>query len=169
MEKFVYPLHIFFFSQTPPPPHILRTPTTHLNFWGDSPPTYYFPPPLLNISLTWFHKNGHISANNGPILKIRNLACSVLRCCSSGRQNYVARDVMRARTSHARGRCLGRHKAKQSLNLNLVAVPVAMGLSHKTQGGFSLFFTCKLIQMGRPYLAKINRIGSVCVILESFS
>ncbi len=49
--------------------------------------------------MTWFHKIGRISANNGPILKIRNLAYSVLRCRPSGRYNDVARDIIRARTS----------------------------------------------------------------------
>ncbi len=60
---------------------------------------------FFNLSLTWFHKNSHIFANYGPILKIQNLACSVLLSRSSGRHNDVARDVTRARTSRARGRC----------------------------------------------------------------
>ncbi len=57
----------------------------------------------------------------------------------------------------------------QSLNLNLVAVTVAMGLSWKRRGGLYSFFAFKFIYMGRPYLAKVNSIGSVCGILLSFS
>ena len=30
-----------------------------------------------NMNLTWIHKIGRISANNGPIFKIQNLAYSV--------------------------------------------------------------------------------------------
>ncbi len=38
------------------------------------------------FSLTWIHKNGHISLNYGPIFKFQNLACSGLRRRSDGRQ-----------------------------------------------------------------------------------
>ncbi len=98
---------------------------------------------------TWFHKNGCISTNNGPILKIQNLACSVHQCRSSWRQNDVACDVTRARTSRTQERGYKRHKSQQSLNLSLVAIPVAMGLSRKPWGGFSWFF-CMHICVDEP-------------------
>ncbi len=53
-----------------------------------------------HMYFTWFHQNACISTNNGPIVKIQNLACSVLQCRSSRRQNDVARDVTRARGRH---------------------------------------------------------------------
>ncbi len=46
---------------------------------------------------------------------------------------------------------------------------VAMGLSRKPRGRFPLFFACKLISIQPSHLARINRIGSICGILESFS
>ncbi len=36
-----------------------------------------------NFGKTWFYKNGCISLNYGQIFKIKNLACSALRCRSS--------------------------------------------------------------------------------------
>ncbi len=47
-------------------------------------------------------KIGRISAYNGPIWKIRNLACSGLRCRSVWRHYDVMRDATRDMTSHAR-------------------------------------------------------------------
>ncbi len=53
---------------------------------------------------TWFYENGHISANNGPILKIQNLAYSGLWARPVAPSNIGARDIARAMTSHARVR-----------------------------------------------------------------
>ncbi len=102
MEKFVEPPtccyfsqdfhpHILIFLRTPPGiffPYILFPSPTPYHKWNS--PNVFF-----NLSLTWFHKISHISAKNSPILKIKNLACSVLRCRSSGRQNDDAPDVTR--------------------------------------------------------------------------
>ncbi len=120
-------------------------------------------------SLTWFHKIGRISANNGPILKIRNLACSVLQCRPIRHQNDVARDVMRAGTSRVRGRHYGRHNSQQSLNLNLVVVPVAMGLPRKPRGGFCSFLASGLVWWSLVDLLKMITFRQISEILEGFS
>ncbi len=52
--------------------------------------------------LTWFYKIGRISANNGPILKIQNLARSGLRRRSVWCHNDVMRDATCETTSRAR-------------------------------------------------------------------
>ena len=55
-------------------------------------------PPPKTPMMTWFYKNGHISANNGPIWQIRNLASSGEQPTSADFDNGVARDsVTRAR------------------------------------------------------------------------
>ena len=46
-------------------------------------------------SLTCFHENGHISANNGPIFKIQNLASSGEQPASAAFDNGVARETAR--------------------------------------------------------------------------
>ncbi len=53
----------------------------------------------LNIENTWFHNIGRISANNGPIWKFRNLACSGLRCRSMWCHNGVTTHATPAMTS----------------------------------------------------------------------
>ncbi len=55
----------------------------------------------LYISMLSLHKIGCISANNGPIWKIQNLARSGPRCRSVWCHNDVVRDVTREMTSHA--------------------------------------------------------------------
>ena len=47
---------------------------------------------------TFHHKNGRISANNGPIWKIQNLACSGLRLRSIWCHNYGVCDATHAMT-----------------------------------------------------------------------
>ncbi len=60
------------------------------------------------------------------------------------------------------------HQCHQSLNLNLVAASVAMGLSWKPRGRFPSFFARKLIWMRQTHTAKINRIGLISMDLEGF-
>ena len=81
-------------------------------------------------------------------------------------------------TSHLSSRAWGRHtckdvakdvKAQQNLNLNLVAISVAMGLSRKPCGGFPWFFACKSGWMSQVRIAKIITIGPIPVDLEGFS
>ncbi len=74
--------------------------------------TPWFTPPPQNLkwnspnifffSLTWFHENGRISANYGPISKIQNLAYSGLRARSVGRQLRHARRHTPEMTSRGR-------------------------------------------------------------------
>ena len=81
---------------------------------------------------------------------------------------------MTSTTSCARGRCacvrtsLMTSQTLQSLSLNLVAIPVAMDLSRKPHGGFASFFACRLIWMSQLHAAKIDRIASISMDLESF-
>ncbi len=80
-----------------------------------------------------------------------------------------ARATSRARDDVARTRTsLMTSQSLQSLNLNLVAISIAMGLSLKPCGRFPSFFACKLICMTQPYTAKINRIRSISMDLEGF-
>ncbi len=51
---------------------------------------------------TSIHKIGHISANNGLILKIQNLPFSAFRARSAECGDDVARDATREMTSRAR-------------------------------------------------------------------
>ncbi len=80
----------------------------------------------------------------------------------------TSRNVSRARTSPVRARTSQTHQSHTSLNLNLVAASIAMGLSWKPLGRFPSFFACKLIWMRQTYTAKISRIGLISLDLESF-
>ncbi len=80
----------------------------------------------------------------------------------------TSRDVTRARTSRAREDVPMTSQNLWSLNLNLVAVTVAMGLSRKLHGRFSSFFAWELIWMRLPYTAKIITIRSISMDLEGF-
>ena len=80
----------------------------------------------------------------------------------------TSRITSRARGRHARARAKGVTN-QQSFNLNLVAIPVAMGLSPKPRCGFSWFFVCKFVWMSRVLIAKIITIGSIPLDLEVFS
>ena len=77
----------------------------------------------------------------------------------------MSRDASRVRTSRSPVRTSSMtsqtHQCHQSLNLNLVAASVAMGLSRKPRGRFPSFFACKLIWMRLLCIAKINRIGPI--------
>ncbi len=68
---------------------------------------------------------------------------------------------MRVRTS------LMTSQSMQSLDLNLVAIPLLCSISQKPPSRFSSFFVWLLIWMRRPY-PKINNIGSISMKVERF-
>ena len=51
--------------------------------------------------MTWFYENGQITANNGPILKIQNLAYSGLSAHPVGPSSIGTRNVAHADVTYA--------------------------------------------------------------------